>query len=91
MMTGAVAVARETLRRLWLLLYDELVRAGLTELDLLWEALARRQHAWEKQPLAELGGRTPREVVREQEELRTDGGGDDDGAAAELDDLFGPR
>jgi hypothetical protein len=94
MMNGDVAIARETLRRTWLLWYDELVRAGLTELDLLWEALARRQHAWEKQPLAELGGRTPREVVRgQEEELGAAHDADDDGAErdeAEL-DLFGRR
>ena len=96
MMTGDVALARETLRRLWLLWYDELVRGGLTELDLLWEALARRQHAWETQPLAELGGRTPQEVVREQERAEEEDGddGEDDDAEPderELYDLFGLR
>jgi hypothetical protein len=91
MMTGDVAVARETLNRQWLLWYDELARAGLTELDLLWQALAKRQHAWEKQPLAELGGRTPRDVVREQERLAdTPGEGDDDAERDEAEpyDLF---
>ncbi|MFL5542629.1 MAG: hypothetical protein ACJ8J0_26835, partial [Longimicrobiaceae bacterium] len=95
MMNGDVAVAREMLRRHWLLWYDELVRAGLTELDLLREALAKRQHAWEKEPLAELGGRTPREVVRAQEEeLRAGAAEDDDDdelGEAVLDDLFGYR
>jgi hypothetical protein len=92
MMSGDVAVARETLNRQWLLWYDELVRAGLTELDLLWQALARRQHAWEKQPLAELGGRTPRDVVRDQERFADDPGeGDDDSVQdeGEVYDLFG--
>jgi len=92
MMSGDVAVARETLSRQWLLWYDELARGGLTELDLLWEALARRQHAWEKEPLAGLGGRTPREVVREQEEALRANGDEDDGGhdEAELYDLSGP-
>jgi hypothetical protein len=88
LMTGDVAVAREILNRHWLLWYDELVRAGLTDLDLLWQALARRQHAWEKEPLAELGGRTPRDVVRDQEGEADDSVEGDERDVAELYDLL---
>jgi hypothetical protein len=63
-----VARLRNELARRWLIWYDEAVRMGVTDLDVLWEVLAGRQRGWENTPNPAVGGRTPRQVVAEFEE-----------------------
>jgi hypothetical protein len=67
LMNGEVARLREELQRLWLIWYDEVVRAGTREPGAVREALAARQRAWESAPHPGLGGRTPRDAVLELE------------------------
>ncbi len=67
MMNLEVAQLRDELQRRWLLWYDELVRAGVTDVADLEDALLDRQRAWEATPHPRVGGRTPAEVVAEQE------------------------
>ncbi|HET7461323.1 MAG TPA: SEC-C metal-binding domain-containing protein [Longimicrobium sp.] len=66
-MNGEVAELREELQRLWLVWYDEVVRAGTREPEAVRALLLARQRAWEATPHAGLDGRTPRDAVLQQE------------------------
>lgn len=58
---------RDDLHRLWLLWHDEVVRGGVTDPRSVREILLGRQREWENRPNAALDGRTPREVVLEED------------------------
>jgi hypothetical protein len=67
MMNADIAHLHAELERRWLIWYDEVVSSGVTALDLLYDTLAERQRRWENTPHAQVGGRTPRQVVAEYE------------------------
>lgn len=58
---------RDTLHRHWLLWHDEVVRGGVTDPASVRDILIGRQREWENRPHPALDGRTPREVVLEQD------------------------
>lgn len=70
---------RRELQRRWLIWREELIASGLTDTGEVFDALLERQRGWERTPRADLGGRSPLEVVRaSREEEHEDIGADGD-------------
>ena len=54
------------LGREWMRWRDEMILRGTTDPELVRELLLERESAWERQPRANLGGRSARSVVEEE-------------------------
>lgn len=59
---------KDELTRRWLLWRDETIRSGVDRPSAVRSLLARRQLEWAGTPQAALGGRTPAQVVRAEQE-----------------------
>lgn len=60
------AALQHRLQRLWLFWRDEEIRAGATSPRELRARLLPRRDAWLAEPMAELDGRTPGDVIAEE-------------------------
>lgn len=69
----ATANLREELHRRWLAWHDEVVRGGITDPDDVRDVLVGRQRQWENTPHARMGGRTPKQVLMEANQVAAEG------------------